>query len=53
VKRIAFFAVVSGGLVAFLDGSIVDPASWAVVLAVVAGAGLVTGGPKPPIGIEG
>jgi hypothetical protein len=53
MKRIVLLAVAGVGLAAFLNGSVADPASWALVLAVVAGAGFIAGRPKPPIGIDG
>ncbi|RBP16530.1 hypothetical protein DFR50_105173 [Roseiarcus fermentans] len=52
MTRIAVFAVVSAGLAAIIDGSVADPASWAIVLAGVAGSEYLSRRSKTPIGIE-
>ena len=52
MKQIAALAVVGAGVAAFLYSSAFDTASWTLVLAGVAGAGLLGGGPKPPIGMD-
>ncbi len=52
MRRIAAFAVVSAGVAALVNGSVLEPGSWALVLAGVAGAGLVGGRRKPPVAID-
>jgi hypothetical protein len=53
MARIAVFAVVSAGVAAFVNGSITDPASLAIVLAGIAGGEFLASRRKPTIGIDG
>ena len=52
MKQIALFAAFGAGVAAFFNGSVSDPASWALVMAGVAGGGLLRGRGKTPIGID-
>ena len=52
MTRIAVCAALGAGLAALFIGSASDPASWALVLAGVAGGGLFAGGQKTPIGLD-
>lgn len=53
MARIAIYAVVSAGVAAFVNGSVTDPASLAIMLAGVAGGELLAGRRKSSIAIEG
>ncbi len=52
MRRIAAFAVASVVTAVVLNGSVFEPAGWALVLAGVAGAGLFGNRRKPPIGMD-
>ena len=53
MTRIAVCAVMGAGVAVWFNGSVSDPASWALVLAGVAGGGFLGSRVKRPIGIEG
>ncbi len=52
MRLIVFCALLSGGVAVYLNGSVLDPASWTMLLAGVTGGALLGGRPKQPIGIE-
>ncbi len=52
MKMVVLCAVVGACVALYVNGSVSDPASWALVMASVTGGALIGGRSRPPIGIE-